>query len=121
MITKTLKIVPTGYPANRNFVQGVKSVRTLTGLGLREAKDIMDAVCGNNHAPLNNTFTLQVYPENLTEFVAQMRNAGYDVTDMTIDWLAGDILKVRDLMMETIQHKNYRLAKRLLDVLEEFS
>ena len=66
-------------------IHGIKAIRTVTGLGLKEAKEVIEA----------NTISFIASMNSMTEcrtFIAEMKVFGYDITNAKyIENLFGDI------------------------------
>lgn len=100
-------------------VEAIKAIRTISGIGLKEAKDIVDA-CGGSlgHLYLTQSFTERNhsdYPYDVYEQVAIIRRAGYDVVEVSDDLHR----KVQALASEAIMAGDYHLARGLINVLDK--
>jgi hypothetical protein len=80
MLPQTVTVVCPKLQPNR--VQGIKNVRTLTGLGLKEAKDVCDVPEKEHELPFNTSYFSQLpYPENaLQKLILDMKVEGYEVS-----------------------------------------
>ena len=69
-----LKIRTHAPKEGRMFINAIKSVRHVTGYGLKDAKDFMDQVENVGYS------TLSISPEaDVEEFIKEMTYAGYEV------------------------------------------
>lgn len=65
--------------ASANAVACIKEIRTWTGLGLRDSKDIYDRLLDRTYLSNPSTEYLKVSPEQYSQAVAGLRNAGFVV------------------------------------------
>ncbi len=102
-------------------VMAIKAIRTISGLGLKEAKDISDAA-QNGQRP---TFEEQdpkyrsnpEYVLNIEAELANIRKAGYSVVEFT--YVNFEILeKVKGLSLEAIAAEEFGVAISLLEILK---
>lgn len=65
--------------ASANAVACIKEIRTWTGLGLKDSKDIYDRLRDRTYLSNPSTEYLKVSPEQYSQAVAGLRNAGFVV------------------------------------------
>ena len=61
------------HQAGSDRVWRIKSIRSVTGLGLKEAKDLSDMLDGGK------TIKLNIDPKKRNQVLAELRNAGFHV------------------------------------------
>ena len=66
-----------GNLGNNNAVACIKEIRTWSGLGLKESKDIYDRLRNRTYLSDPSTEFLKVSPEQYSQAVAGLRNAGF--------------------------------------------
>jgi hypothetical protein len=71
--THSGRIKFTANPANSNAVAAIKCIRTHTGMGLKEAKDLW-------YASKTQPITIDVAPDRQRAFAQELRNLGCNVT-----------------------------------------
>lgn len=100
-------------------VQAIKSLRYISGLGLKEAKDVVDAA-GNGQrvtfseqeARYRKSDTFETY--NLDREIQSIRACGYSVVEMNDRMSA----QVKNLIIEAIECDEYTMAIDLIAVLQ---
>ena len=68
-----------GSAAVHNAVACIKELRTWSGLGLKESKDIYDRLRDRSYLSSPSTEYLKVKPEQYSQAVAGLRNVGFTV------------------------------------------
>jgi hypothetical protein len=68
-----------GAVASANAVACIKELRTWSGLGLKESKDIYDRLRDRTYDSRPSTEYLKVSPEQYSQAVAGLRNAGFTI------------------------------------------
>ena len=61
------------FQSGSDRIKRIKSIRIVTGLGLKEAKDLSDLLDGGNSVKLN------IDPKKRNECLDELRNAGFHV------------------------------------------
>ena len=61
------------FQAGSDRVWRIKSIRSVTGLGLKEAKDLSDML------DVGKTIKLNINPKKRNEALAELRNAGFHI------------------------------------------
>jgi hypothetical protein len=98
-------------------VAAIKAIRWITGFGLKEAKDLIDAVCnGITHTfkEQNACYRNTEYSYSLDEELKAIRACGFTVVEMS------DILttQVQAIAVEAINACDYDLAIDLIRILK---
>ncbi len=65
--------------ASANAVACIKEIRTWTGLGLKDSKDIYDRLRDRTYLSNPSNEYLKVNPEQYSQAVAGLRNAGFTI------------------------------------------
>ena len=65
--------------ASNNAVACIKELRTWSGLGLKDSKDIYDRLRDRSYLSTPSTEFLKVSPEQYSQAVAGLRNVGFTV------------------------------------------
>ena len=65
--------------ASNNAVACIKEIRTWTGLGLKDSKDIYDRLRDRTYLSVPSTEYLKVSPEQYSQAVAGLRNVGFTI------------------------------------------
>lgn len=114
------------FPADRNYnrVGVIKSVRALTGLGLKEAKDLTEKE-GAQLVLLRAADTVNPYTNQpisakmfLEDQIAEMRRNGVVVCEAV---RAGTLADVRKLASDALMRDELDLAVALIDIVRKFS
>lgn len=102
-----------------NKVAAIKAIRYITGLGLKEAKDLVDAAEGGQRLSFTeleehrrNPDTYAAY--NLDREIRNIRDCGYTVIEIN-DRMAK---QVKALIIEAIECDEYSMAVDLIAVLQ---
>jgi hypothetical protein len=126
MIPATITVsLPEHYDHNISKVHVIKSLRALTGLGLKEAKDLSER-SGEQRIevdcpPAEDHATGRMIPaqERFNQAVADLRSQGL-IVDVN-DFRNGAIDKMRTLASQAILREDYDLAEALVSLLRKFS
>lgn len=117
--TMTFPAPNSGY----NRVGVIKAVRTLTGLGLKEAKDLTE-VEGPQLIHVRATDTINPYTNQpvpakmlLEDHIAEMRLNGVIVVEAV---RSGTLAEVRKLASEALLRDELDMAVALIDILRKF-
>jgi hypothetical protein len=65
--------------ATNNAVACIKEIRTWTGLGLKESKDIYDRLRNRTYESSPSQEFIKVGPEQYSQAIAGLRNAGFTI------------------------------------------
>lgn len=95
-------------PQQYQKVQAIKAIRTITGLGLKEAKDAIEGA--EVHPTKIDVGTASAF--EISTFTDELNVIGFIVTKDT-----SEIEKVRLIVVESLQSKNYELSIDLIEVL----
>lgn len=68
------RITLSSHVPNANRVAMIKAIRVVTGLGLKEAKDLSDEVTYNH-----KSVTIHCDPKNRISALTELRNSGFNV------------------------------------------
>lgn len=106
-----------GYAVNGKVVT-IKAIRELTGLGLKEAKDIVDE---GGRAVINLQHSLDDFVHTHNQLIVDLRSAGCDVWGSNIDvqqeMSSVDMLKT--LIKRELDSNRLRVAQHLMEVLAD--
>ena len=124
MIPNTVTITLPELYTSANKVAVIKAIRTLTGMGLKEAKDLSEQP-GQQRVevrcpPAEDYATGQIIPsqDRFDRAVADLRGQGIPVH---IDNFRGSAMdRLKALVSEAILRDDYELAEALMPVLKKF-
>lgn len=111
-------------PGSSNRVAVIKSVRSLTGLGLKEAKELTEKEGAQlvqvRAADTVNPYTNQPVSAKffLEESIAELRRNGVVVVEAV---RAGTLAEVRKLASDALLRDELDLAVALIDIVRKFS
>lgn len=124
MITKHYTMTFPEANSGYNRVGVIKSVRALTGLGLKEAKELTEKAGAQlvqvRAADTVNPYTNQPISAKffLEETIAEMRRNGVIVCEAV---RAGTLAEVRKLASEALLRDELDMAVALIDIVRKFS
>ncbi len=102
---------------NNNKVQCIKAIRTLTGLGLKEAKDLVEAAMVTPQ-PVNYAAYIS---ESDRRYAEELLKEAKCILNPSANIRPRSIYKTKVLVLESVAAGDYEYAKRLLNVLIESS
>ena len=124
MISKHYQMVFPAPNVAPNRVAVIKAIRSLTGLGLKEAKDLTEKV-GNQLVRVRVEDKVDPYTERLitaeqvlANDLAHLRSNGVMVVEAV---RAGTLDEVRKLASDAVLRDELDMAAALIDVLRRFS
>lgn len=124
MISKHYQMVFPAVNSGYNRVQVIKAVRSLTGLGLKEAKELTEKL-GNQLVRVRAEDMVDPYTERtitaeqtLANALAELRRNGVMVVEAV---RAGTLDEVRKLASDAVLRDELDMAAALIDVLRRFS
>lgn len=104
----------------QNKIAAIKAVRALTGLGLKEAKDLVERVMPHHSEILKVGHG--VLEPHFSEYVTSLKDSGLTVrvSDIHSKVRAGIADEIRKLITFTTMAGQYDISKALLDVMETY-
>lgn len=97
-----------------NKVQAIKAIRTLTLLGLKEAKDLVEAAYAR---PQDFVINSVVTDGDVRYAMQELRASGCVVNDSIEAIRPRSVFKTKVMVLESVAAGDYEYARKLLDVL----
>lgn len=107
------------FEANgHNRVPPIKAVRSITGLGLKEAKDAVESVMAGATVELNHVF-IDKHDAMQVQAINELAGMGYDLRDRS---QKSDVIleSVKQCAVLATKEDDYELARLLLNVLTDY-
>ena len=105
---------PDPQPTGRNKVMAIKGVRAITGLGLKESKDLVDISERKVVVFEEKAFEGQYNQYNIGYYLAMIRDGGWEVNEFAVSLLQ----RVKSVAIEALEYGDFLLARDLIDILE---
>ena len=106
------------FTSDTNKVAAIKATRAITGLGLKEAKDAVEAVIGGSTVELNHVF-IDKHNHDQSSAINDLASMGFDLRERS---QKSDIIleSVKQSAVLATNENDFELAKLLLNVLTDY-
>lgn len=120
------KFPPCGYDSNGfrkgnipPLVAAIKAVRSATGIGLKDAKDLVEELFDNGSSLSKEiVVTGPNYPD-VQEEIGSLRTAGFDVVEVGAEALESFRIAARSMITTALERENIALARDLFNLYEK--
>lgn len=107
-----------GVTPEAHKINGIKAVRVFTGLGLKEAKDIIDKVTNSTFGQSIDFEDFRVSVTSVAQFRSDMATAGFIVTDP--DAIGKQVEVLKDVAKAAITDDEFVFAEAVLKLVKDW-